>query len=84
MEYDFLTRTWQREIASKISESYVGSEVEVLIEGVNKVFLVGSTTQGKNINLTLPKDSKAEDYIGKFVKAKVTNSKLTVLYGKII
>lgn len=74
----------EREIASKISASYVGKRVRVLIEGTNKLFLVGSTEQNKNINITLPKDKAAKDYIGKFVMAEVTNSKLTVLYGKII
>lgn len=73
----------EREIASEISKSYVGKTVKVLIEGTNKMFLVGSTEQNKNINITLPKGKKAEDYIGKMVRAEVTNSKLTVLYGKI-
>jgi len=54
-----------------------------LIEGTNKMFLVGSTEQNKNINITLPKGSSPEEYLGKFVTAEVTNSKLTVLYGKI-
>ena len=74
----------EREIASGISASYVGKQVRVLIEGTNKMFLVGSTEQNKNINISLPKDKVAEDYIGKFVTATVTNSKLTVLYGKIV
>ena len=74
----------EREIASNISASYVGKTVRVLIEGTNKLFLVGSTEQNKNINLSLPKGKQVEDYIGKFVMAEVTNSKLTVLYGKII
>ena len=33
--------------------------------------------------ISLPKDKKPSDYIGKFVTAEVTNSKLTVLYGKL-
>ena len=74
----------EREIASKISASYVGKTVRVLIEGTNKNFLVGSTEQNKNINLLMPKGKMADDYIGKFVMAEVTSSKLTVLYGKII
>lgn len=74
----------EREIASEISASYVGKKVRVLIEGTNKMFLVGSTEQNKNINISLPKGKLAEDYIGQFVTAEVTNSKLTVLYGKII
>lgn len=74
----------EREIASRISASYVGKQVKVLIEGTNKMFLVGSTEQNKNINISLPKNTSIEDYIGKFVMAEVTNSKLTVLYGKLI
>lgn len=73
----------EREIASEISKSYVGKTVEVLIEGTNKTFLVGSTDQNKNINISLPQGYKAEDLIGKFAQVEVTGSKLTVLYGKI-
>ena len=74
----------EREIASEISRGYIGKRVRVLIEGTNKLFLVGTTEQNKNINITLPKDKKVEDYMGKFVDAVVTSSKLTVLYGKLI
>lgn len=74
----------EREIASEISRSYVGKTLKVLIEGTNKMFLVGSTEQNKNINISLPKDKNPEDFIGKMVNAEVTNSKLTVLYGKIV
>ena len=74
----------EREIASEISRGYIGKQVRVLIEGTNKLFLVGTTEQNKNINITLPKDKKVEDYMGKFVDAVVTSSKLTVLYGKLI
>ena len=74
----------EREIASNISAGYVGKKLRVLVERTNKLFLVGSTEQNKNINLSLPKDTKPEDYIGKFVTAQVTSSKLTVLYGKIV
>ena len=40
--------------------------------------------QNKNINITLPAGHTADEYMGKFVMAEVTNSKLTVLYGKLI
>ena len=74
----------EREIASEISASYVGKVVEVLIEGTNKNFLVGSTDQNKNVNIAMPENMKAEELIGNFVNVKITNSKLTVLYGEII
>ena len=73
----------EREIASNISAGMIGKTVRVLIEGTNKMFLVGTTEQNKNINISLPKTEAVEDYIGKFVDAIVTNSKLTVLYGKL-
>jgi tRNA-2-methylthio-N6-dimethylallyladenosine synthase len=74
----------EREIASEISASYVGKTVEVLIEGTNKNFLVGSTDQNKNVNIAMPENAKIEELIGNFVNVKITNSKLTVLYGEII
>lgn len=73
----------EREISSEVSQKYVGKEVEVLIEGVNKTYMVGTTSQGKNVNITIPKGKKIEDYIGQFKTAKITSSKLTVLYGKL-
>ena len=73
----------ERIIASEISEGCVGSEVEVLIEGTNKSYLVGSTDQNKNVNIIVPKSVKKEELIGQFVKVKIVSSKLTVLYGEI-
>ncbi len=74
----------EREIASEISASYVGKIVEVLIEGTNKNFLVGSTDQNKNVNIVMPENTKIEELVGNFVDVKITSSKLTVLYGEII
>lgn len=74
----------EREIASEISASYVGKIVEVLVEGTNKNFLVGSTDQNKNVNISLPQGKTAEEFIGEFVKVRIVSSKLTVLYGEII
>ncbi|MBP3631212.1 MAG: tRNA (N6-isopentenyl adenosine(37)-C2)-methylthiotransferase MiaB [Clostridia bacterium] len=74
----------EREIASEISASYVGKTVEVLIEGTNKNYLVGSTDQNKNVNIVMPDDKEIDELVGKFVNVKITNSKLTVLYGEII
>lgn len=73
----------ERTLASEISEKQVGQTVEVLIEGTNKNYLSGSTDQNKNVNITLPANSKPEDFIGRFVNCKITKSKLTVLYGEI-
>lgn len=74
----------EREIGSEISESLIGKTLEVLIEGINKEYLSGSTDQNKNVNITMPNEGEAKDYIGKFVNCKITKSKLTVLYGEII
>ena len=76
----------EREIASEISASYIGKTVEVLIEGKQvkngKTYFVGSTDGNKNINI-LVKDNEL-DLTGSFVSVRVTSSKLTVLFGKII
>ena len=75
----------EREIASRLSEEQVGKTVEVLIEDVKGNSLVGSTDQNKNIYIDLPAGCKnAENYVGKFINAKVVKSKLTVLYGEIV
>ncbi len=74
----------EREIASEISKSYVGKVVEVLVEGTNKGYLVGSTDQNKNVNIVMQDGQNANDLIGSFVKVCITSSKLTVLYGEII
>ena len=71
----------EREIASEISESYVGKVVEVLVEAKHPKkdgFVVGSLDQGKAI--TIKGD---ESLIGKFINVKVTSAKLTTLTGEI-
>ena len=71
----------QREIGSKVSESFVGSTQKVLVEEESpklKGFLVGSLDQGKAISFKGDKK-----LIGKFVFVKVTKAKLTSLIGEI-
>lgn len=74
----------EREIAAEISKKYVGKTLQVLIEGSNKLFMVGTTEQGKNINIAIPAGKNIDKFIGMFVDVLVTNSKLTVLYGKLL
>ena len=74
----------ERQIASEISSDYVGSSVEVLIEGTNKNYLVGTTDQNKNVNIVMPDGKTIDDYLGEFVRVRINSSKLTVLYGEII
>ena len=67
--------------ATKISESFIGKTVEVLVEDVHPKkagMVVGSTFNGKTISLT---GSKA--LVGQFVNVLVTSAKLTVLSGEI-
>ena len=72
----------EHEIATKISEKYIGATLEVLLEDVHpkkQGWLVGSTDFNKTIAV---KGDKAQ--IGKFVMVKVTNAKLTTLSGEIV
>ena len=72
----------EREIASKISESFVGKIVRVLVEEKSPKkagYLIGSLDQGKAITF-----KACENMIGKFVLVKVTDSKLTTLSGEIV
>ena len=72
----------QREIGSKVSESFVGSTQKVLVEEESpklKGFLVGSLDQGKAISFKGDKK-----LIGKFIFVKVTKAKLTSLIGEIV
>lgn len=67
--------------ATKISESFIGKTVEVLVEDVHPKkagMVVGSTFNGKTISLM---GSKA--LVGQFVNVRVTSAKLTVLSGEI-
>ena len=72
----------EQEIATKISEKYVNKVVDVLLEDNHpkkKGYLVGDTFFGKTISV------KGEQcLIGKFVKVKVKEVKLTVLSGEIV
>ena len=73
---------FEREISSKISESFVGKTVRVLVEEESlkrKGMLIGSLDQGKAINF-----EGSPDLIGSFVDVKVTKAKLTTLFGELV
>ncbi len=72
----------EREIASKISASYVGKTVEVLVEGIHPKKagqLLGSTNFCKTISFT-----GSPELLGKFALVKVEKSNHTTLTGSII
>ena len=72
----------EREIASNISQTFVGKIVNVLVEEVSPKkdgYLVGSLDQGKAITF-----AGDPSLIGQFVELKVTKAKLTSLFGEII
>ena len=72
----------EQEMATSVSEKYVGKVVEVLIEDEHpkkQGYLVGDTFFGKTISV---KGDKTK--IGSFVLVKVTGAKLTTLSGEIV
>ena len=72
----------EREIATEISNNYLGKTLEVLVEGVHpkkKGYLMGSTDFGKTISF--PGDEKL---LGSFVDVLVDKANHTTLSGKIV
>ena len=72
----------EREIASEISQNYLGKVVEVLVEGVHpkkKGYLMGSTDFGKTISF-----AGEEKLLGSFVSVKVEKANHTTLTGTIV
>ena len=72
----------QQLIGEQISKSYIGQTLEVLIDSESPKFknsVVGSTYFNKAVTI---KGDKS--LIGKFVKVKITNAKLTSLYGEVV
>ena len=70
-------------ILGEISQSYVGSEVEVLVEGnskSDKTRLTGRTRQNKLVNFTPKADSG--DLVGKLVNVKINESTTFSLQGE--
>lgn len=72
----------EHEIASNISQTYLGKVVEVLVEGVHpkkKGYLMGSTDFGKTISF-----AGEESLLGSFVKVMVEKANHTTLTGNIV
>jgi tRNA-2-methylthio-N6-dimethylallyladenosine synthase len=72
----------QMSIQKEIFQGYVGSEVEVLVEGVSarsEIDLTGHTTCNKVVNFRA--DTKS---IGEIVKVRVTEAKSNSLYGEVL
>ena len=72
----------EQELATEISQKYVGTVVNVLLEDNHpkkQGYLVGDTFFGKTISV-----KGDNSLIGRFVRVKVTGAKLTVLSGEIV
>ncbi len=72
----------EREIATEISQKYLGKKVEVLVEGIHpkkKGYLMGSTDFGKTISF-----EGDENLLGSFVSVLVDKANHTTLSGKIV
>jgi tRNA-2-methylthio-N6-dimethylallyladenosine synthase len=72
----------QLSIQKEIFQDYVGSEVEVLVEGVSarsRSDMKGHTTCNKVINFRAD-----EDLVGKILKVRVTEAKSHSLYGEVL
>ena len=72
----------EREIASKISDSYLNKVVEVLVEGVHpkkQGYVMGTTDFGKTISFAGDKT-----LLGSFVNIKVIKANHTTLTGELI
>ncbi len=72
----------QQRIGEKISESFVGQTLDVLIDSVSpkkQGYVVGSTNFNKAV--TVKGDM---NLIGQIIKVKITNAKLSSLFGEVI
>jgi len=72
----------ERDIASKISEKYIGRVMKVLVEDVSPKMsgvMIGSLNSGKAVSFYGDESLK-----GKFVYIKITRSKLTTLFGELV
>lgn len=72
----------QHKIATDISGKYIGSTLEVLVEGVHPKktgYLMGSTDFGKTISF-----DGDENLLGSFVQVQVLKANNTTLTGKIV
>jgi len=71
----------ERDIASDISEKYVGKVLKVLVEDVSpkaEGVMIGSLNSGKAVSFYGDKSLQ-----GRFVDIKITKSKLTTLFGEL-
>lgn len=72
----------QQEIGEKISMTFVGKTLRVLVDSVSpkqEGYVVGSTNFNKAVTI-----KGGAELIGKFVNVKITKAKLTSLYGEVV
>ena len=72
----------QQGIGEKISETFVGKDLVVLIDSVSPKY-AGSVVGSTNFNKAVTVKGDAS-LIGKFVKVRITKAKLTSLFGEVI
>lgn len=72
----------QQGIGEKISETFVGKDLVVLIDSISPKY-AGSVVGSTNFNKAVTVKGDAS-LIGKFVKVRITKAKLTSLFGEVI
>jgi tRNA-2-methylthio-N6-dimethylallyladenosine synthase len=71
-----------KKTALENNKKYIGHEVEVLFEKEKNNFLIGKSEQYKTIKLKV-KSYKLQDFIGQFVKIKITEADAWGLKGDV-
>ena len=72
----------QNQITAEISDTYLGKTVEVLVDCINskrKNTVCGRTDDNKLVNI-----KGDESLIGQFINVKITDAKMSALYGEIV
>jgi tRNA-2-methylthio-N6-dimethylallyladenosine synthase len=66
------------------NKKYIGKQVEMLVEYERKGYLIGKTKNYKTIKISLPKNQKQANLIGKIIKVKVISAIPWGLKAKLI
>ncbi|MCF7860016.1 tRNA (N6-isopentenyl adenosine(37)-C2)-methylthiotransferase MiaB [Patescibacteria group bacterium] len=71
--------------SDKINKTYLGKEITVLVEGMNKKNkYYGKSSSFKTIRFTAPEDMSSEEIIGNFVKVKIQKVVKNNLEGELV
>lgn len=72
----------QNQITAEISDTYLGKTVEILVDCINNKksgVVCGRTDDNKLVNV-----KGDESLIGQFINVKITDAKMSALYGEIV